>query len=95
MNGEETQSAEKTIDPSLKYNQAQNRKDQRVRGLWERNDVFYAQIKVRGWTSQVPLHNAKTVRNAQEAGQALKAEIKAGNKAYRGFSEKIRFKSPR
>lgn len=80
LNGEETQSAAKTIAQSLKYNQVKNRNDQRVRGWWERNGVFYAQIKVRGWTGQVPLHNAKTVPDAQEARQVLKAPIRVGTR---------------
>jgi integrase len=66
------------IDPLLKYNAVINRRHERVRGLWERNGVFYAQVKVRGWTGRVPLHNSKTVSDAQAARQALKAEIKAG-----------------
>ena len=66
------------IDTKLKYNAVCNRRKERVRGLWERNGVFYAQVKVRGWIGRVPLHNCETVPDAQAARQALKAEIKAG-----------------
>src|ERR1035441_9847940 len=67
----------KPIDPSLKYSAGFNRRNERVRGLWERNGAFYAQVKVRGWTGQVPLHGA-TVADAVAARQGLKAEIKSG-----------------
>ena len=75
---QDAKSETQTIDPSLKYNAVINRRHECVRGLWERTGVFYAQVKVRGWTGRVPLHNPKTVSDAQAARQALKAEIKAG-----------------
>ena len=74
---EETQSAVKTVDLALKYNPVFNRRNERVRGLWQRNGVYYAQVKVRGWTGQVSLHGA-TVAEAVAARQVLKAEIKSG-----------------
>src|ERR1017187_7689831 len=74
---EDTQSAAKTIDPAFKYNSVINRRNERVRGLWQRNGIYYAQVKVRGWTGQVPLHSA-TVADAVAARQVLKAEIKSG-----------------
>jgi hypothetical protein len=61
-----------------RYNPVFNHRNERVRGLWERNGVLYAQVKVRSWTGRVPLHNSKTVSDAQAARQALKAEIKPG-----------------
>jgi integrase len=66
------------VDASLKYNPVKNRRNERERGLWERNGAYYAQVKVRGWIGRVPLHGAKTVPEAQAARQALKAQIKAG-----------------
>ena len=74
---EATQSKAKTIDPALKYNPVFNRRNERVRGLWQRNGVFYAQVKTRGWTGQVPLHG-ETVAEAVAARQVLKAEISSG-----------------
>src|ERR1039458_9932584 len=74
---EDTQSAAKTIDPAFKYNPVFNRRNERVRGLWQRNGIYYAQVKVRGWTGQVALHGA-TVADAIAARQVLKAEIKSG-----------------
>ena len=74
---EDTQSAAKTIDPAFKYNPVFNRRNERVRGLWQRNGIYYAQVKIRGWTGQVPLHGA-TVADAVAARQVLKAEIKSG-----------------
>lgn len=66
------------IDQSLKYNPVKNRRGELVRGLWERNLVYYAQVNVRGWIGRVPLHGAESVADAQSARQALKAESKAG-----------------
>jgi osmotically-inducible protein OsmY len=74
---EETQSAVKTIDPALKYNPVFNRRNERVRGLWQRNGAYYAPINVRGWTGQVLLHG-ETVADAVAARQVLKTEIKSG-----------------
>jgi integrase len=78
MRRQDAQSPAKEIGQSLKYNQVLNRKNQRVRGLWERNGVYYAQVNVRGWIGRVPLHDAATVADAQIARQVLKVEIKAG-----------------
>jgi len=39
--------------------------------------VYYAQVKVRGWTGQVPLHG-ETVADAVAARQVLKSDIKSG-----------------
>jgi hypothetical protein len=72
-----TPSAAKTIDHALKYSPVFDRRNERVRGLWQRNGVYYAQVKVRGWTGQVPLHGG-TVADALAARQVLKTEIKAG-----------------
>ena len=74
---EVTQSRVKTIDPALKNNPVFNRRKERVRGLWQRNGVHYAQVKVRGWTGQVPFHGG-TVADAVTARQVLKTEIKSG-----------------
>jgi hypothetical protein len=66
------------VDADRKYNPVFNRRNERMRGLWERNAVFYAQVNVRGWIGRVPLHEAKTLPEAPAARQVLKAEIKAG-----------------
>jgi len=36
------------VDADRKYNPVFNRRNERVRGLWERNAMFYAQVKDRG-----------------------------------------------
>ena len=77
MTRDETQNDAETIDPALKHNPAFNRRNERVRGLWERNGVYYAQVKVRGWTGNVRLH-AETVADAVAARQVVKTEIKSG-----------------
>ncbi len=73
----DTPSATKEIDRSLKYNPVFNRRNECVRGLWERNGNYYAQVQVRGWIGQVPLHGA-TVADAAAARQVLKLKIKSG-----------------
>lgn len=73
-----TPSPAEEIDRALKYNPVFNRRNERVRGLWERNGNFYAQVKVRGWTGQVPLH-VTTVVDAVAARQVLKTKIKSGD----------------
>jgi hypothetical protein len=72
-----TSSAAKTIDHALKDNLVLDRRNERVCGLWQRNGVYYAQVKVRGCTGQVPLHGG-TVADALAARQVLKTEIKSG-----------------
>lgn len=67
-----------SIDHLLKYNPVFNRRHERVRGLWERNGVFYAQVKVRGWTGRVPLHDAQTVADALAARQVPKSRNPRG-----------------
>jgi hypothetical protein len=74
---QDTQSDAKGIDAALKYSPVFNRRNERVRELWERNGLYYAQVKVRGWTGQVRPH-AGTVADAVAARQVLKAEIKSG-----------------
>jgi hypothetical protein len=72
-----TQSAAKTVGSALKYNPVCHWRNERVRGLWQRNGINYAQIKVRGWAGQVSLHG-ETVAGAVAARQVLNAEIKSG-----------------
>ena len=48
---------------------------QRVRGLWERNGTYYAQVRTDDWVGQMPLHRTKTVPQALAERQALKSRI--------------------
>ena len=56
------------------WNKVYNERKQRVRGLWERNGGYAAQIRIRGGETPVrwPLEHASTVPQAIEAMQALK-----------------------
>ena len=49
-----------------------------MRGLWERNGKYYAQVQVKDWVGRVHLEHSTTVAEATTAMQALKAEIVAG-----------------
>jgi hypothetical protein len=73
-----TPSNAQPVDATRKYNPVYDWRNERVRGLWERNAVFYAQVNVRGWIGRMPLHEAKTLPEAPAARQVLKAQIKAG-----------------
>lgn len=75
MTADDTQSPAEEIDGARKYHQVLNRRNERVRGLWERKGNFYAQVKVRGWTGQVRLHD-NTVPEAMAERQVLKTKIK-------------------
>jgi len=59
-------------------NQVTNRDGRRVRGIWFRNGVYYAQIRVAGNVKQIPLQEAGTVAQAVTARQVLKGQIAAG-----------------
>ena len=59
-------------------NQVTNRDGRRVRGIWFRNGVYYAQLRVAGNVKQIPLQDAGTVAQAVTARQVLKGQITAG-----------------
>ena len=52
--------------------------NRRVRGLWERHGVYYAQVQVQSWVGRVPLEHSGTVASATDALQDLKSKIRAG-----------------
>ncbi len=72
MKGNETQSSGKSFVKVF------NRKRERVRGLWLRGDVYYAQVWLHDSAKQVPLNGTKTIPEAIAAQQELKRKIKAG-----------------
>lgn len=55
-------------------------RNREVRGLWKRNSLYYARLRVAGHRSavRVPLHGAETVPQAVMAMQALKVKKLAG-----------------
>jgi hypothetical protein len=63
-----------------KHNQVFVRKDQRRRGLWEKNGHSYGQFNIQGKVVQLPLHDALTVPDAETARQAIKRQIADGGR---------------
>jgi hypothetical protein len=61
------------------FNKAFDGRGHRVRGLWERNGMYYAQVRTDDWVGQVPLHGFKTVPQALAERQVLKSRIDAGD----------------
>jgi len=62
-----------------RFNKVCDGRHRRVRGLWQRNGVSYAQVQVRSWVSSVPLEHCHTVASATDALQDLKSKIPAGS----------------
>jgi hypothetical protein len=60
------------------FNKVFDGRNRRVRGLWERNGVYYAQVRAQRWRGRVALEHAKTVAQAGEEWQALKTKIREG-----------------
>jgi len=60
------------------YEPGDDRDGRRVRGIWFRNGVYYAQLRVAGNVKQIPLQEAGTVAQAVTARQVLKGQIAAG-----------------
>jgi hypothetical protein len=62
------------------YQKVEDEKGNRVRGLWLRNGVFYAQMDASGQKQQYKysLQEAKTVPQAQTALQVLKDKQRKG-----------------
>lgn len=61
-----------------RFNKVFDGRNRRVRGLWERNGVYYAQVQVQSWVGRVPLEHSGTVASATDALQDLKSKIRAG-----------------
>jgi hypothetical protein len=61
-----------------RYNRVFDRGSERVRGLWERNGLYYTQIRVSGREVRLRLEHAETVPQAMEALQALKKQRREG-----------------
>jgi hypothetical protein len=55
-----------------RFNKVFDGRNRRVRGLWERNGVYYAQVQVQSWVGRVPLEHSGTVASATDALQDLK-----------------------
>ncbi len=67
------------------FNRVFDEDTRRVRGLWIRNGVYYAQVRFSPTqTGKLPLHDAKTLPQAISARQALKRKIKHGEIAAPG-----------
>ncbi len=60
------------------WNKVFNERKRRVRGLWERNGIFYAQLNVDGTPIRFKLDHATTVPQAVTEQQVLKAQQRAG-----------------
>jgi hypothetical protein len=60
------------------WNKVFDRRKQRVRGLWERNGVYYAQLRIRGKPIRFKLDHTTTVPQAVEEMQALKKARREG-----------------
>src|SRR5437660_8636033 len=61
-----------------KFARVYDRDGRRVRGLWVRNSVYYAQVRVGGHKTRVRLDHADTVPQAIIELQALKKRRRAG-----------------
>jgi hypothetical protein len=61
-----------------RFNRVFDRGGERVRGLWERNGQFYAQIRVGGRKVRLRLEHAQTVPQVLGEMQALKRQRRAG-----------------
>ncbi len=75
-----TKTAKNVPKPSPTFRKVFDDKGQRVRGLWARDGVFYAQMNPSGLRQQYKYHqpDASTVPQAITARQALKAKQKQG-----------------
>jgi hypothetical protein len=54
------------------FNKVFGVRNRRVRGLWERNGVYYTHVRAKHWRGRVALEHSKTVAQAGEEWQALK-----------------------
>ncbi len=61
-----------------RYNRVFDRGGERVRGLWERNGLFYTQIRISGRKVRLRIEHAETVPQAIEGMQALKKQRREG-----------------
>ena len=60
------------------FNKVFDGRGRRVRGLWERNGNYYAQVQAQDWVGRVHLKQADTLAQAVAGLQGLKTEIRAG-----------------
>jgi hypothetical protein len=83
MKRSEAQSIAVDVRPPRKkanrFNRVFDRGGERVRGLWERNGLYYTQIRISGRKVRLRLEHAETVPQAMEAMQALKKQRREGN----------------
>lgn len=61
-----------------RFNRVFGRGGERVRGLWERNGLFYTQIRISGRKVRLRIEHAETVPQAVEGMQALKKQRREG-----------------
>jgi integrase len=73
-----TKSNDRVVTKPNVFNPVFNKNRKRVRGLWIRNGVFYAQVRIADQVKQVPLHDATTIAQAIRERQALKSRIAKG-----------------
>ena len=72
----EAQSSVKSDDRA--FEQVFDRQRNRVRGLWLRDDKYFARLDVDGITKRIPLHGAQSVSEAETARQVIKNKIATG-----------------
>ena len=54
-------------------------RNRRIRGIWVRNRVNYAQVRVgRSWCGRIVLEHANTVPEGVQEAQALKLKMRKG-----------------
>ncbi len=78
MKRTETQKDKKPRHKAGDWNQVLDSRNRRVRGLWERNGQYYAQIRVPTWVGRVHLEGATNLTEAQAKWQELKTRIREG-----------------
>ena len=73
-----TQDNDRIVAKANTFNPVVDKNRKRARGIWIRNGVYYAQLRIAGQVKQVPMHDATTLPQAVRERQALKSKIKKG-----------------
>ncbi len=74
-----TKSNDRVVTKPNVFNPVYDKNRKRVRGIWIRNGVYYAQVRIAEQVKQVPLHDATTIAQAVRERQALKSSISKGD----------------
>jgi len=74
-----TKSNDRVVTKPNIFNPVFDKNRKRVRGIWIRNGVYYAQVRIGDQVKQVPLHDATTISQAVRERQALKSSISKGD----------------